>query len=709
MKRALLSLLPANLLLCVVLAVAGCSSSEPPRPPVAKIVPHEFKEHGNVRIDNYYWLRERDNPEVVSYLEAENAYTEAIMKPTKKLQEKLFEEIKGRIKQNDESVPYLENGYWYYTRFEEGKQYSIYCRKQGTLEAPEQIVLDQNQLAEGHSYCATRGRAVSSGNDLLAYGVDFVGRRFYTLHIRNLETGQEYPDVMPDCTGNLAWAEDNRTLFYSKQDPKTLRPYFIYRHELGTEPAADVVVYEEPDETFRCGVFKTKSRRYIMFVSRQTLSSEYRFLAADDPTGEFRILQPRERDHEYSVDHYGDSFYIRTNWQAKNFRLMKTPVTATTKENWREVIPHRDDVLLEGEELFRDFLVLSERKDGLVQLRIIPWDGSPEHDLDFGEPAYTAWISTNPEFDTTLLRYGYSSLTTPNSIYDYDMRTHEKTLRKQDEVLGGYDPANYVVERIYATAQDGVKVPISLVYRRGFAKDGSQPFLLYAYGSYGYSTDADFTSSVISLLDRGFGYGIAHVRGGEEMGRWWYEDGKLLHKKNTFTDFITCAEYLIAQGYTSPDKLFAEGGSAGGLLMGAVANMAPADFKGIIAEVPYVDVVTTMLDASIPLTTDEYDEWGNPADETYYDYMLSYSPYDNVKAQAYPNILITTSLHDSQVQYWEPAKWAAKLRAMKTDQNRLLLKTNMEAGHSGASGRYQRYHETAFNFAFMMDLLGIEN
>jgi oligopeptidase B len=709
MKRSL-SLMPlAGLLLYFVLAVIGCSPAEPPQPPVAKVMPHEFKEHGNVRVDNYYWLRERDNPEVVSYLEAENAYTEAIMKPTKKLQKELFEEIKGRIKQNDESVPYLENGYWYYQRFEEGKQYPIYCRKQGTREAPEQIMLDQNELAEGQSYCATRGREVSSGNDLLAYGVDFMGRRFYTLHIRNLETGQEYPDVIPDCTGNLAWAEDDRTLFYSKQDPETLRPYLIYRHELGTDPAADVVVYEEPDETFRCGVFKTKSRQYIMIGCYQTLSNEYRYLAANDPNGAFRILQPREREHEYSVDHYGDSFYIRTNWRAKNFRLMKTPVSATTKENWREVIPHRDDVLLEGEELFADFLVLSERKDGLIRLRIIPWDGSAEHYLDFGEPAYMAWISTNPEFDTSLLRYGYSSLTTPNSIYDYDMQTHAKTLMKQDEVLGGYEPANYEVERIYAMAEDGVKVPISLVYRHGFVKDGSRPFLLYAYGSYGYSTDADFTSSVISLLDRGFGYGIAHVRGGEEMGRWWYDDGKLLHKKNTFTDFITCAEYLVSQGYTSKDKLFAEGGSAGGLLMGAIANMAPADFKGIIAEVPYVDVVTTMFDASIPLTTDEYDEWGNPADKTYYDYMLSYSPYDNVKAQAYPNILITTSLHDSQVQYWEPAKWTAKLRALKTDQNRLLLKTNMEAGHGGASGRYERYRETAFNFAFMLDLLGIKN
>ena len=698
-------------LLGLLLALGACTTAEapPPEPPVAEVVPHEMELHGDVRIDEYYWLREREDPEVIAYLEAENAYTEAIMKHTGDLQEKLFAEIKGRIKQDDESVPYLENGYYYYRRYEEGKQYPLYCRKEGSLEAPEQILLDQNLLAEGHEFCSVRGLSVSSGNGILAYGLDLVGRRFYDVHFRDLATGAELPDVIPACTGNVAWAEDDRTLFYSKQDPETLRPYRIYRHELGSDPARDALVYEEADETFRSYVFKTKSRRYVMIGCFQTLSNEYRYLPADQPGGDFRVVQPRERDHEYFVDHYGDSFYIRTNWQARNFRLMKTPVTATGKRNWTELVPHRDDVLLEGEELFAGFLVLKEREGGLDRLRIIPWDGGPEHYLEFAEPAYVAWIDQNREFDTPLLRYGYASPITPNSIYDYDMRTRERTLMKQDEVLGGYDPANYEVERIMATAPDGVRVPISLVHRRDFVRDGSAPFLLYSYGSYGSSTDADFTSSVISLLDRGFGYALAHIRGGEEMGRWWYEDGKLLKKMNTFTDFIACADHLIAERYTAADRLFAAGGSAGGLLVGAVANLAPDRFKGIIAEVPFVDVVTTMLDASIPLTTSEYDEWGNPNEKIYYDYMKSYSPYDNVSAQDYPALLVTTSLHDSQVQYFEPAKWVARLRALKTDRNRLLLKTNMEAGHGGASGRYERYRETAFNFAFMLDLLGIED
>ncbi len=679
-------------------------------PPVAKVEPVELNTHGHVRIDPYYWLRERDNPDVLAYLEAENAYTDAVTAHTKALEDALFEEMKGRIKQDDASVPYRQDGYYYYTRFEEGQEYPIYCRKQGTLEADEQVLLDANALAEGHDYFNVRGLEVSAGLDLLAFAVDTVGRRNYTLRFKNLTTGKVLPDEIPGVTGNVAWANDNQTVFYTRQDPVTLRWHRIYRHTLGTDPAADVLVYEETDETFSSFVFKTKSKRYLMIGSRQTLSDEYRFLDADDPDGTFQIVQPRQKDHEYGVDHYGDSFYIRTNDGAQNFRLMKTPVTATTRENWQEVIPHRDDVLLEGFEIFKDHLVLAERKNGLRQLRIRPWDGSREHYLDFGEPAYLAYISTNPDFDTHVLRYGYTSMTTPNSTFDYDMNARTKTLLKQEEVLGGFDKNRYQTERLYATAGDGTRVPISLVYRKDlFRRNGSAPLLLNGYGSYGASRDATFSSARLSLLDRGFVFALAHVRGGSEMGRWWYEDGKLLNKKNTFTDFIACGEHLVRRQYADPQRLFAMGGSAGGLLMGAVVNMRPDLFKGVVAAVPFVDVVTTMLDESIPLTTGEYDEWGNPNDQTYYEYILSYSPYDNVEAKAYPHLLVTTGLHDSQVQYWEPAKWVARLRALKTDHNRLLLKTNMEAGHGGASGRFRSLRETAFEYAFLLDLAGIHH
>jgi oligopeptidase B len=629
-----------------------------------------------------------------------------MMRHTEALQEKLYKEIVGRIKQTDVTVPYKQDGYFYYTRFDEGKEYPIYCRKKGSLEAAEDIMIDSNERAAGHGFYSAGAREISSNGELLAFAEDTVGRRFYTLRVKNLSTGGMLPDDIPMVTGNVAWANDNRAFFYGRQDPVTLRSYRVYRHTLGTDPSADRLVYEEKDNTFDCRVFRTKSKKYVMIASTQTLSSEYRYLDADAPADTFAVFLPREPRHEYSVDHYRDYFYIRTNDGAKNFRLMKTPVARTAKENWVEVIPHRDDVLLEGFEIFRNHLVIVERKDGLIRMRVRPWSGAGEHTIDFGEPAYLAYVSTNMDLDTDILRFGYTSMTTPTSIYDYDMVTKEKTLLKRDEVLGGFEPGNYVTERLSARAKDGKMVPVSIVYRKGLKKDGKNPLLLYGYGSYGASMDATFSSPRLSLLDRGFVYAIAHVRGGEELGREWYEDGKMLNKKNTFTDFIACAEHLVGERYTAPDRLFAMGGSAGGLLMGAVVNMRPDLFRGVIAAVPWVDVVTTMLDESIPLTTSEYDEWGNPNVKEYYDYMLSYSPYDNVAAKAYPNMLVTTGLHDSQVQYFEPAKWVAKLRALKTDDNVLLLRTKMEAGHGGVSGRYRQYRETAFQYAFLLDLAG---
>jgi oligopeptidase B len=677
-------------------------------PPVAKIVPVTLEKHNHVRTDNYYWLNERGDPEAIGYLEAENAYTEAVMAHTKGFQEVLFEEIKGRIKQTDMSVPYKMDGHFYYTRFEDGKEYPIHCRKNETPDSPEEVMLDVNVMAEGHEFFSVGPFAVSSNQDLLAYPVDAVGRRIYSIHIKSLATGELLKEVIPDVTGNMAWAEDNKTLFYTKQDPITLRPHQVYRHVLGTDPEHDELVFEEADETFWCFVFKTKSKRYIMVGSNQTLTTEYRYLEAGDPGGEFRVFLPREREHEYSIDHYGDHFYIRTNNQAKNFRLMKTPIDKTAREFWQDVVPHRDDVLLEGFEVFRDHLVVVERKQGLIQICVHPWSGAGEHYLDFGEPAYLAYVSDNYELDTSVLRYTYTSMTTPKSVFDYNMVSRENVLLKQEEVLGGFDAGNYQTERLSATSEDGIEIPISIVYRKGTKRDGSNPLLLYGYGSYGYSMDATFSAERVSLLDRGFVYAIAHIRGGEELGRWWYEDGKLLKKKNTFSDFIACAEHLVESRYTSPEKLFAMGGSAGGLLMGVVLNMRPDLFAGVVAAVPFVDVVTTMLDESIPLTTSEYDEWGNPNEKAYYDYMLSYSPYDNVEAKGYPPLLVTTSLHDSQVQYWEPAKWMAKLRATKTDRNRLLLRTKMDAGHGGVSGRYKRYRETAFIYAFLLDLVGVD-
>ena len=707
-----------------MLVIFGCSSEEKEmkkniEAPVAKVDPKELTIHGDTRVDDYFWMRlsdeqkEAENPDeqtkrVVDYLNAENAFLEDVMKHTESLQDSLFNEIKSRIKEDDQSVPVVKNGYSYYTRFEKGADYPLYCRKSLEPGAEEVIMLNGPEMAEDYSYFAIGGRSVSENNELLAYSLDTVSRREYTIHIKNLETGEIFDDKIENTSGGITWANDNKTIFYTKKDPVTLRSYQVYRHKLGTNAADDVLVYEETDDTFGCGVFKTKSREYIMIASYQTLSTEYRFLDASNPNGEFQVIQPRERDLEYSLDHFENDFYIVTNLNAKNFRLMKTDVNNTSKENWEEVIAHRSDVLLEGIDIFKNYLVVSERKNGLSNVRIMPWDGSDEHYISFNDPAYSASTYGNPEFNTDTVRFYYSSLTTPGSTYDYNMKTRERSLKKQQEVLGGnFSADNYVSERIMAEARDGKQIPVSIVYRKGFKKDGKNPLLLYGYGSYGNTIDPGFSSVRLSLLDRGFAFAIAHIRGSETLGREWYEDGKLLKKKNTFYDFIDCGKYLVKNDYTSPEHLYAMGGSAGGLLVGAVINMEPKLWNGVIAAVPFVDVVSTMLDETIPLTTGEFDEWGNPKDKEYYDYILSYSPYDNVEAKEYPNLLITTGYWDSQVQYWEPAKWCAKLRATKTDKNKLIMDCNMEVGHGGASGRFERYKEIALEYAFILDLEGI--
>jgi oligopeptidase B len=704
----------SHLLFLLAILFAGCTSSpvkhqsKYPEPPHPQKISKELTIHGSTRVDPYYWLNERDNPAVLDYLKAENKYLDTVMSDTKAEQESLFNELVGRIKQDDASVPYLDNGYFYYSRFENGKEYPIYCRKKGTLEAKEEILVNVNDLAKGFSYCSVSSLSVSPDNAILAYSIDTVSRRKYQIRLKNLVTGLELPDRIAETTGAVAWANDNKTFFYTRTNPVTLRSEKIFKHTLATGPETDPQVFFESDETFSTSVFRTKSGKYLLIESGSTLSTKFQFLSADDPNGKFTVFQARERDHEYSIDHFGDNFYIRTNWKSPNFKLMKTAIGKTTKENWLDVIPHRDNVLLENFELFNSYLVVEERIKGLSQLRVIDIVKSGEHYLDFGEETYTASISVNRVFDTNLLRFSYSSLTTPGSVYDYNMETHEKKLLKQQEVLGGFVPSNYEAKRLYANARDGVKVPISLVYKKGIKLTGKNPCLLYAYGSYGYSTNPGFSSDRLSLLDRGFVFAIAHIRGGQEMGRYWYEDGKLLKKKNTFTDFIDAGEYLVQLGYTSPQHLSAMGGSAGGLLMGAIVNMRPDLFKAVVAQVPFVDVVTTMLDTSIPLTTSEYDEWGNPNLKEYYDYMLSYSPYDQVKKQNYPAILVTTGLHDSQVQYFEPAKWVARLRELKTDDNVLLLKVNMEAGHGGVSGRFQRYRETSLVYAFLFNQVGLK-
>ncbi len=693
-------------LLSSILIMTSCNNNKMSAPKAEKIR-KELTKHEDTRIDNYYWLNERENPEVIKYLEAENKYTENMLGHTKHFQEKLYSEIVSRIKKDDQSVPYKFNGYYYITRFENENEYPIYSRKKESLTAKEEIMLNVNKLAKGHDYFHVTGVKVSPDNKLLAYGVDTVSRRKYNIRFKNMKNGEILKDVLPNTTGSVAWANDNKTVFYTVKD-ETLRPHKIYKHVLGTDPKTDELIFTEDDATYTCFVYQSKSREFILIASSSTLSDEYRFLNANNPSGNFTIIQPREKDLEYSVAHFRDKFFILTNYKAKNFRLMETPISKTKKENWKEVIPHRKDILIEDIEIFNNYLAASERKDGLNHLRIINWKTNADYYINFDEETYVAYFSVNPDFDSDVIRYGYSSLTIPHSTFDYNMISKKQTLLKQSEVVGGYNKDNYHAERLWATAQDGTKVPISIVYKKGLKKDGKNPLMLYAYGSYGYSTEPWFSSTRLSLLDRGFVYAIAHVRGGEELGRSWYEDGKLLKKKNTFTDFIDCGEHLIQQKFTDSEHLFAMGGSAGGLLMGAIINMKPEIFKGVVAAVPFVDVITTMLDENIPLTTGEYDEWGNPNKKEYYDYMLSYSPYDQVEAKDYPALLVTTGLNDSQVQYWEPAKWVAKLREMKTDDNILLLKTNMEYGHGGASGRFKIYEETALEYAFIFDQVNIK-
>jgi oligopeptidase B len=678
--------------------------------PVAKVIPKKLKKFNEIRIDNYFWLNDRDNPEVIDYLNQENNYYQEKTAHTKDFQIALFEEMKSRIKEDDESVPYFYRGYFYITRFEKGQDYPIYSRKKGSLSAKEEILFDCNRMALDTPYFQLGALSISPDNKMALFSYDIVGRRIYTIQIKNLETNEILEDKIENVTGSAVWANDNKTIFYSDQDDVTLRSDKIFKHKLGSKQTEDVLVYFEKDETFNVEIAKSKSQKYLAIESESTLTTEYQILDADTPDGEFKVFQKRVRGLEYSISHYEDSFFILTNKdKAENFKLMKTSVNKTSKTNWVEVIAHRKDVLLEDIEIFKDFLVLEERENGLNKIRIIPSNGDSEYYLPFESETYTAYTSSNVDFDTEILRYGYQSMTTPKSVIDFNMKTKTKEILKQQEVLGGkFNKDNYTEERVWATATDGVKVPISMVYKRGLKKDGSNPLLQYAYGSYGHSMDASFSSTVLTLLDRGFIFAIAHIRGGEDLGRQWYENGKLLEKKNTFTDFVDCSKFLIAEKYTSSKHLYAEGGSAGGLLMGVVVNSAPELYNGVIAQVPFVDVITTMLDDSIPLTTGEYDEWGNPNNRKYYDYMLSYSPYDNVKSQKYPNMYVSTGLHDSQVQYWEPAKWVAKLRTLKTDDNLLFLDTNMDAGHGGASGRFEALKELAKEYSFLLDLEKIE-
>ena len=678
--------------------------------PAAPRRPFRLEAHDDVRVDDYYWLRNRDDPEVLSYLRSENEYAEDCLSRFGNRWEALFDEIKGRIKEKDVSVPYREGTHRYYWRYEDRKEYRVYCRTQSDGET-EQVTLDVNTVAEGQAYCNVGSLVVSPDERLLGYAVDTIGRRLYDIHFRDLQADAPLDDVISNVTGNYVWANDNRTVFYTRQHETTLRAYRVYRHRLGRDVSTDELVYEESDESFACGVGKSRSKGYILIGAYHTRTTEYHVLDADRPDGLPQPFLRRESGHEYHLDHFQGRFFIRSNAGAHNFRLLRTDDRPSewTREQWQELVPHRDDVLIETFELFRDHLVLQERVDGLVRLRVQPlnqsWDVGASHCIEFPEPAYEAYIDAHNRVpDTTVLRYGYSSMSTPPSDYDYDMATRDRTLLKQEDVLGDFDPADYRTERLHATAADGVQVPISLVARKDTALDGHAPLLLYGYGSYGISLDASFQSARLSLLDRGWVFAIAHVRGGEELGRPWYDDGKLLKKKNTFTDFIACGEHLVGERYTSRSRMFAMGGSAGGLLMGAVCNMRPDLFCGVVAQVPFVDVLTTMLDESIPLTTGEYDEWGNPNDAVYYDYIKSYSPYDNVGTEAYPHLLVMTGLHDSQVQYWEPAKWVSKLRAMKSDDHLLLLKVNMDAGHGGASGRYRRYRETASQYSFLLEL-----
>jgi oligopeptidase B len=680
-------------------------------PPVAAQKPHEVPSPNGSRTDPYYWLRDdtRRSPEVLGYLAAENAYKDAVLAPTRALQEKLYQEIVGRIKQDDSTPPTLQRGYWYYKRYETGGEYPVYCRRKGAMQAPEEVLLDGNAMARDHDFFQIGGFEISPDNARMAYTVDTVGRRQYTLRVRDLRTGETLADAVPNVEPALAWANDNRTVLYVEKDPVTLLSERVKKHVLGAPAAQDALVYEERDPSFYVGVTKSKSERYLFIGSESTLVSEWRYADAGDPELAFRPVLPREPRHEYQVEHLGDDFIIRTNWQAPNFRIVRAPLKSSAdKRLWRDVVPHAAGVLVEGFEVFRDYLAINERSGGLRKVRIRPWSGGADFFVKSDEPAYTATLGYTPELGSATVRYEYTSLTTPASTYDYDVRTGERTLVKREPVLGDFDPARYATEFVFAPARDGAKVPVSLVYRKDrVRRDGTAPLLQYAYGSYGFSMNPSFNSLRLSLLDRGFVYAIAHVRGGQELGRAWYEDGKLLKKMNTFTDFIDVGEFLVRENYGAKDRLFASGGSAGGLLMGAVANLRPDLYRGIVTQVPFVDVVTTMLDESIPLTTNEFDEWGDPKRKRYYDYMLSYSPYDNVRAQDYPAMLVITGLWDSQVQYYEPAKWVAKLRALKTDRNPLLFHVNLEAGHGGKSGRYQQYRDRAMEYAFLLVQAGI--
>ena len=700
--------------LCVIsLTLFGCMSKIK-SPPNAITKPHELAMHGDTRIDNYYWMRLTDDQknakaldsqtqEVVDYISQENKYTQSSLSHTKKLQNTIFEEMVSRIKKDDESVPYLKNGYYYYSRFEKDLEYRIHCRKKGSLDAEEEIILDENALAEGYDYFSIGGMSISPDNKWLAFGVDTVSRRVYEVRFKNLKKGDILATSIENSTGSVAWANDSQTVFYTSKNETTLLGEKIWRHKLGTENS-DVMVYHETDETFYNGVYRSKSGKFIIIYHSSTLLTDYQILNANNPDGEFKRFTPRDFDHEYSIDHYKDRFYITTNWKAKNNRLMQTPDTRTGISNWKEVLPHRETVHLLSLEVFKDHLVINERKNGLRQLRMINQQTGNDEYIKFDEETYTSWVSVNEEFDTDILRFSYSSLVTPTSTFDYNMNSGQRSLLKQDEVVGGYDSNKYMSKRMYATARDGNSVPISIVYRKDLKEPEAQNLLLYGYGAYGNTIDPFFRSSRLSLLDRGFIYAIAHIRGGQVFGRQSYDDGKMLNKKNTFYDFIDAGKYLVNQKITNSDKLFALGGSAGGLLIGAVVNMEPSLWKGAIAAVPFVDAVTTMADPTIPLTTGEWKEWGDPRIKKYYDYILSYSPYDQITDTEYPNLLVTSGYYDSQVQYWEPLKYVAKLRDAWQGDNKLYLHMNMEAGHSGKSGRFRRYRESALEYAFILDL-----
>ncbi|HXP86509.1 MAG TPA: S9 family peptidase [Bryobacteraceae bacterium] len=677
-----------------------------PQPPVAKVVPHETALFGDTRTDNYFWLRDRKDPSTIPYLEAENAYHEAVMAPTKDRQARLYSEMLGRIKQTDESAPVKRGDYLYYQRTEEGKQYTIYCRKHRSLEAPEQILLDGNALAESKPYFRLGNFAVSPNHKLLAYSVDFTGDESYTIRVKDLDSENLLADEIPNTYYSLEWANDNATFFYTTLD-EAKRPHQVFRHIVG-QSGADPLVYHEPDQRFTVEVTKTLSRAFLLIQIDSPLTSEVRFLDANRPLSEFAPVLPRVHEVEYDLTHRGDSFFIRTNDGAKTFRVVEAPVSDSSRANWKELIPGRATVTIEQVLAFQDHLVVEERDHGLIKLRVQPYAAGETHYVEFPEAAYKAELGANVEFDTPLLRFHYSSLVTPSSVFDYDRTSRARRLVKQQEVLGGYDPSLYSTERLYAKAADGVEVPISLVYKRGSQRNGAAPMLLYGYGSYGISIDAEFRSDRLSLLDRGFVYAIAHIRGGGDLGKTWHESGRMLSKKNTFTDFIACAEHLIANRYTSSHRLAMMGGSAGGLLMGAVVNMRPDLFAAVVATVPFVDALNTELDASLPLTVGEWEEWGNPAEKPYYDYIKSYAPYENVTEQKYPHLLVTAGLNDPRVSYWEPAKWVAKLRTFKQDSSLLLLKTNMGSGHFGASGRYEYLKETAFNYAFLLAALDVE-